>query len=81
MKVDNKKLEGYLDERKFVEFFVDGLGYDEMQGQVLTVEVDRRKYSLRPIAKADRCVIYACYCNIDMNFPQTPVLIDIVEQV
>ncbi len=81
MKADNEKLEGYLDGCEFTKFFVSGLGYAKCEGGNIPIKTSKKDYSLKPIAREGCCVVFTCYCKEDNNFPQTPILREIVRQV
>ncbi len=70
---DAAELRPYLQDFDFTRLFVEGLGWNYHQAEAVSVRVDGRDYSLKPVAEKKGFVVYQCDSSVDNNVPQYPV--------
>lgn len=68
-----EELRPHLQAFDFISLFVEGLGWDHYQAEVVKVEVNDYEYSLKPVAEKAGFVVYECVSNVDDNIPPYPI--------
>ncbi len=66
-------LRPYLQAFDFENLFVEGLGWDHYQAKPVTIRVEDRDYSLKPVAKKADFVVYECSPDEGGKFPLYPI--------
>ena len=61
--------------------FVEGLGWNYYQAEPVTVPMNGREYSLKPVAEKSGFAVYECDSSVDNNIPQYPIRRKIESQV
>ena len=73
MPTDTAELRLYLWDFDFTRLFVEGLGWNYHAAEPVTVKVDGRDYSLKPVAEKKGFVVYQCDSSVDNDIPLYPV--------
>ena len=81
MTVGIEELRPYLRAFDFPRLFVEGLGWDHFQAEPLTIQVNEREYSLKPVAEKANFAVFECSAGPGGLFPEYPVRRKIETQV
>ena len=81
MPVSIEELRPHLQTFDFRRLFVEGLGWNNYEAAAVSVQVNDREYSLKPVSEKADFVIYECDSGVDNNIPQYPVRRKIESQV
>ena len=81
MPVSIERLRPHLQAFDFTRLFVEGLGWNYYQAELVAVPVNGREYSLKPVAEKSGFAVYECDSSADNNIPQYPIRRKIESQV
>ena len=81
MPVSIERLRPHLQAFDFTRLFVEGLGWNYYQAEPVTVPMNGREYSLKPVAEKSGFAVYECDSSVDNNIPQYPIRRKIESQV
>ena len=76
-----EELRPHLQAFDFPGLFVEGLGWNYYTTEPVSVHVDDRKYSLKPVTEKAGFVVYQCDSALDDNIPLYPIRRKIESQV
>ncbi len=81
MQTPTAELRPHLQAFDFPRLFVEGLGWNHYQAEPLTIQVNEREYSLKPVAEKANFAVFECSPGPGGLFPEYPVRRKIETQV
>ena len=76
-----EELRPHLQAFDFPRLFVEGLGWNHYTTELVSVHIDDREYSLKPVTEKAGFVVYQCESAVDDNIPPYPIRRKIESQI
>ena len=76
-----EELRPHLQAFDFPRLFVEGLGWNHYTTELVSVHIDDREYSLKPVTEKAGFVVYQCDSAVDDNIPPYPIRRKIESQI